>query len=67
MAESNDKEGAIVGGILYVFSCCVLAVLFCMLFHAKGEEGGRKELKLEAVKLGHAEWKADENGDVHFE
>jgi len=63
MTELTDKEDSIAGGIFLVF----VAVLFCMLFHAMGEEGGKKELKLEAVKLGHAEWKADENGDVHFE
>jgi hypothetical protein len=66
MAESTDKEG-IIGGVFFVFLTGVLVVLFCMLFHAKGEDGGKKELKLEAVKLGHAEWKADKNGNVHFE
>ena len=67
MTGSTDKEGSIAGGILLMFSFCILAVLFCILFHVKGVEGGKKELKLEAVKLGHAEWKADENGNIYFE
>lgn len=61
MNKNNRGESS--SELLFTLFLCLVASLAS---GGIGYEGGKKVIRIEAVKGGHAEWKVNENGTTTF-
>ena len=54
-------------GFIEIIAIPVLVICLIMLILDSGSHIGKQHMKREAVKVGHAKYTANENGDVKFE